>query len=48
MVAYLLIWGTSELDEAVEKGITDKNAKLIVEAMAYQIAKEIGGRWQLC
>jgi butyrate kinase len=39
LLAYL---GTSELDEAVEKGITDKNAKLIVEAMAYQIAKEIG------
>lgn len=38
LFAYL---GTGNLDEAVKKGATDKNIKLIVEAMAYQIAKEI-------
>ncbi|WP_041446455.1 butyrate kinase [Pseudothermotoga thermarum] len=40
LVAYL---GTNDLREALKRAEKDDYAKLIVEAMAYQIAKEIGG-----
>lgn len=40
LVAYL---GTNNMKEALEMAKNDKKAKLIVDAMAYQIAKEIGG-----
>ena len=40
VVAYL---GTNNMKEALEMAKNDENAKLIVDAMAYQIAKEIGG-----
>ncbi|MEJ5230145.1 MAG: butyrate kinase [Pseudothermotoga sp.] len=40
LIAYL---GTNDLREALKMAQTDKKANLIVEAMAYQIAKEIGG-----
>ncbi|AEX84607.1 butyrate kinase [Marinitoga sp. 1135] len=40
LVAYL---GTNDLREAMKKAETDEYAKKVVEAMAYQIAKEIGG-----
>lgn len=40
LVAYL---GTNDLREAFEKAEISENARLVLEAMAYQIAKEIGG-----
>jgi len=40
LVAYL---GTNNMKEALEMAKSDEYAKLIVDAMAYQIAKEIGG-----
>ncbi|KAF2956366.1 butyrate kinase [Marinitoga sp. 38H-ov] len=40
LVAYL---GTNDLREAMKKAENDVFAKKVVEAMAYQIAKEIGG-----
>ncbi|SHE53788.1 butyrate kinase [Marinitoga hydrogenitolerans DSM 16785] len=40
LVAYL---NTNDLRVAIKKAEKDKYAKLVVEAMAYQIAKEIGG-----
>lgn len=40
LVAYL---GTNDLREALRMAQNNKKADLIVEAMAYQIAKEIGG-----
>ncbi len=40
LVAYL---GTNDLREALKMAKSDDRAKLVVEAMAYQIAKEIGG-----
>lgn len=40
LVAYL---GTNDLREALKMAQVDKRADLIIEAMAYQIAKEIGG-----
>ena len=40
LVAYL---GTNDLRKAMEMARTDDKAALIVEAMAYQISKEIGG-----
>lgn len=39
LLAYL---GTKNLEEAIKKATKENDAKLIVEAMAYQIAKEIG------
>ena len=40
LVAYL---GTNDLRKAMEMAKEDEKAKIVVEAMAYQIAKEIGG-----
>ncbi len=40
LVAYL---GTNDLREALEMAKEDDRAKLVIDAMAYQIAKEIGG-----
>ena len=40
LVAYL---GTNDLLKALEMAKNDEKANLIIEAMAYQIAKEIGG-----
>ncbi|QTA37804.1 butyrate kinase [Thermosipho ferrireducens] len=40
VVAYL---GTNNMQEAIEMAKKDEKAKLVVDAMAYQIAKEIGG-----
>jgi len=40
LVAYL---GTNDLRKALEMAKKDRNASLVVKAMAYQIAKEIGG-----
>jgi butyrate kinase len=40
LVAYL---GTNDLREAMKKAEKDDYTKKVVEAMAYQIAKEIGG-----
>ncbi|SHH32465.1 butyrate kinase [Thermosipho atlanticus DSM 15807] len=40
LVAYL---GTNDMKKAIELSKSDEHAKLVVEAMAYQIAKEIGG-----
>jgi len=39
LVAYL---GTNDLRKAFEKSKKDERAKLVIEAMAYQISKEIG------
>lgn len=40
LIAYL---GTNDLRKALELSESDPEAKLIIEAMVYQIAKEIGG-----
>lgn len=40
LVAYL---GTNNMKETLEKAKNDENFRIIVDAMAYQIAKEIGG-----
>jgi len=42
LVAYLGTNSTLEIEEQIKKG--DKKAELIYRAMAYQIAKEIGGK----
>lgn len=42
LVAYLGTNSTLEIEERIKKG--DKKAELIYRAMAYQIAKEIGGK----
>ena len=40
LVAYL---GTNDLRQAMEMAKEDERARLVIDAMAYQIAKEIGG-----